>query len=39
METLILVAMHGGPTIIARIGIVRALNRRVERVFAAIPIT
>jgi hypothetical protein len=27
MEALILVATHGGPTILARIGIMRALNR------------
>ena len=34
MEALILVATSGGPTMFARIGIVRALNRRhVERVF------
>jgi hypothetical protein len=33
MEALILVASSGGPTMFARIGIVRALNRRVERVF------
>jgi hypothetical protein len=33
MEALILVATHGGPTMFARIGIMRALNRRVERVF------
>jgi hypothetical protein len=33
METLILVATHGGPTMFARIGILRALNRHVERVF------
>jgi hypothetical protein len=33
MEALILVATHGGPTMFARIGIVRALNRHVERVF------
>jgi hypothetical protein len=33
MEALILVATHGGPTIFARIGVMRALNRHVERVF------
>ena len=33
MEALILVATPGGPTMFARIGIMRALNRRVERVF------
>ena len=33
MEALILVATSGGPTMFARIGIMRALNRRVERVF------
>ena len=33
MEALILVAENGGPTMLARIGILRALNRRVERVF------
>src|SRR3982074_936124 len=32
MEALILVATLGGPTMFARIGIMRALNRRVERV-------
>jgi hypothetical protein len=32
MEALILVAASGGPTMFARIGIMRALNRRVERV-------
>jgi hypothetical protein len=30
---LILVATLGGPTMFARIGIMRALNRHVERVF------
>jgi hypothetical protein len=34
MEALILVATHGGPTMFARIGIMRALNRHVERVFS-----
>ena len=33
MEALGLVATLGGPTMFARIGIVRALNRKVERVF------
>src|SRR5258707_4499470 len=33
MHDLILVATMGGPTMIARIGIMRALNRQVERVF------
>jgi hypothetical protein len=33
MEALILVAEHGGPTMFARIGFMRALNRHVERVF------
>jgi hypothetical protein len=30
---LILVAASGGPTMIVRIGVMKALNRRVERVF------
>ena len=33
MEALILVATLGGPTIFARIGLMRALNRDVVRVF------
>jgi len=33
MEALILVADLGGPTMFARIGVMRALNRRVERTF------
>jgi hypothetical protein len=33
MESLILVATLGGPTMLARIGVMRALNRNVERVF------
>jgi hypothetical protein len=33
MEALILVATSGGPAIFARIGVVRALNRNVERTF------
>src|SRR5260370_868512 len=33
MEALIMVAEHDGPTMFARIGVMRALNRHVERVF------
>jgi hypothetical protein len=33
MEALILVAESGGPTMFARIGVMRALNRHVERAF------
>jgi hypothetical protein len=33
MEALILVATSGGPAMFARIGIMRALNRHVVRVF------
>jgi hypothetical protein len=33
MEALLLVAEFGGPTMFARIGVMRALNRHVERVF------
>jgi dihydroxyacetone kinase len=33
MEALLLVAELGGPPMFARIGIMRALNRHVERVF------
>ena len=33
MEALILVATSGGPTMFARIGVMRALNRHVERAF------
>jgi hypothetical protein len=33
MEALILVATHGGPTMLARIGIMRALNRGHGREF------
>jgi hypothetical protein len=33
MEALILVAENGGPTMLARIGVMRALNRHVERIF------
>jgi hypothetical protein len=32
-EALLLVAEPGGPTMFARIGVMRALNRHVERVF------
>jgi hypothetical protein len=32
-EALLLVATLGGPTMFARIGVVRALNRNVERTF------
>jgi hypothetical protein len=35
MEALILVATLGSPTMLARIGVMRALNRHVERVFDA----
>jgi hypothetical protein len=33
MGALMLVAEHDGPTMFARIGIMRALNRHFERVF------
>jgi hypothetical protein len=33
MEALMLVATRGGPTMLARIGVMTALNRNVERVF------
>jgi hypothetical protein len=33
MAALLLVAEHDGPTMSARIGVMRALNRHVERVF------
>ena len=33
MEALLLVAELGGPTMFARIGVMRALNRHVDRVF------
>ena len=33
MEALLLVVEHGGPTMFARIGIMRALNRKVVREF------
>ena len=35
MDALILVATLGGPTMFARIGVMRALNRHVEREFSA----
>jgi hypothetical protein len=31
MRALILVATSGGPTMLARIGVMRALNRNIER--------
>jgi hypothetical protein len=34
MEALILVATSDGPSMFARIGVMRALNRHVERVFS-----
>jgi hypothetical protein len=33
MQALLLVAEHDGPRMFARIGVMRALNRHVERVF------
>ena len=33
MEALLLVAEHDGPTMFARIGVMKALNRHVDRVF------
>ena len=33
MEALLLVAELGGPTMFARIGVMRALNRHLDRVF------
>jgi hypothetical protein len=33
MQALMLVATRGGPTMLARIGVMRALHRDVERVF------
>jgi hypothetical protein len=33
MEALMIVATRGGPTMLARIGVMTALNRNVERVF------
>ena len=35
VEALLLVVEHTGPTMMARIGVMRALNRHVERVFDA----
>jgi hypothetical protein len=35
MAALLLVAEHDGPTMFARIGVMRAINRNVERVFDA----
>jgi hypothetical protein len=35
MEALLLVAEHNGPTMFARIGVMRALNRHVERVYGS----
>ena len=35
LEALILVATLGGPTMFAQIGVMRALNRHVERLFNA----
>jgi hypothetical protein len=35
IEALMLVAERGGPTMFARIGMMKALNRHVERVFAS----
>ena len=32
-EALILVATRGGPTMLARIGVMRALNQHVEKIF------
>jgi hypothetical protein len=32
MEALLLIAEHTGPTMFARFGVMRALNRHVERV-------
>jgi hypothetical protein len=33
MQALLLISENGGPTMLARIGVMRALNRHVERVF------
>jgi hypothetical protein len=33
IEALMFVANRGGPTMLARIGVMKALNRHVERVF------
>jgi hypothetical protein len=35
MEALLLVTTSGGPTMLARIGVMRAINRHVERVFTS----
>jgi hypothetical protein len=35
MQALLLVAEHDGPPMFARIGVMRAINRHVERVFNA----
>jgi hypothetical protein len=35
MKVLLLVAEHDGPAMFARIGVMKALNRHAERVFAA----
>jgi hypothetical protein len=34
MEAVMIVAMRGGPTMLARIGIMKALNRHIERQFS-----
>jgi hypothetical protein len=34
MQALLLVAEHDGPTMFARIGVMRALNRHVERAYS-----
>ena len=39
MEVLLLVAEHDGPPMFARIGIMRALNRHVERASSALILT
>ena len=39
MEALLLVAEHDGPPMFARIGIMRALNRHVERASSALILT
>jgi hypothetical protein len=33
MQVLLLVAEHDGPAMFARIGVMRAINRQVQRVF------
>jgi hypothetical protein len=35
MAALLLVAEHDGPTMFARIGVMRAFNRHIQRVFDA----